>query len=244
MEDPIITIDHVNMQFRLTHEKVNSIKEYFIRMIKKDLRYSDFYALKNISFKVQKGERIGIIGPNGAGKSTLLKIISGIMKPTLGKVQVNGSISPLLELGAGFDDEFSGAENIYLNGAILGKTKKFLDEHFDEIVDYSELAEFIDSPVKNYSSGMKAKLGFSIATQVQSDILIIDEVLGVGDQHFKKKSSAKIKELMEKGITTLLVSHSIEQIKKLTDKTIWLEEGCMKAFGDSLKICERYEAEG
>jgi len=244
MEDPIITIDHVNMQFRLTHEKVNSIKEYFIRMIKKDLRYSDFYALKNISFKVQKGERIGIIGPNGAGKSTLLKIISGIMKPTLGKVQVNGSISPLLELGAGFDDEFSGAENIYLNGAILGKTKKFLDEHFDEIVDYSELAEFIDSPVKNYSSGMKAKLGFSIATQVQSDILIIDEVLGVGDQHFKKKSSAKIKELMEKGITTLLVSHSIEQIRKLTDQTIWLENGYMKAFGESNMVCDQYEVQG
>ncbi len=242
MENPIITIDNVTMQFRLSHEKVNSIKEYFIRMLKKNLRYSDFYALKNISFQVQKGQRIGIIGPNGAGKSTLLRIISGIMKPTKGSIQVNGSVSPLLELGAGFDDEFSGAENIYLNGAILGKTKHFLDEHFEEIVAYSELAEFIDSPVKNYSSGMKAKLGFSIATQVESDILIIDEVLGVGDQNFKKKSSAKIKELMEKGITTILVSHSIEQIRKLTDKTIWLEEGCMKAFGESDRVCDRYEA--
>ena len=242
MENPIITIDNVTMQFRLSHEKVNSIKEYFIRMLKKNLRYSDFYALKNISFQVQKGQRIGIIGPNGAGKSTLLRIISGIMKPTKGSIQVNGSVSPLLELGAGFDDEFSGAENIYLNGAILGKTKHFLDEHFEEIVAYSELAEFIDSPVKNYSSGMKAKLGFSIATQVESDILIIDEVLGVGDQNFKKKSSAKIKELMEKGITTILVSHSIEQIRKLTDKTIWLEEGCMKAFGESCEVCEQYEA--
>ncbi len=242
MENPIITIDNVTMQFRLSHEKVNSIKEYFIRMLKKNLRYSDFYALKNISFQVQKGQRIGIIGPNGAGKSTLLRIISGIMKPTKGSIQVNGSVSPLLELGAGFDDEFSGAENIYLNGAILGKTKHFLDEHFEEIVAYSELAEFIDSPVKNYSSGMKAKLGFSIATQVESDILIIDEVLGVGDQNFKKKSSAKIKELMEKGITTILVSHNIEQIRKLTDKTIWLEEGCMKAFGESYRVCDRYEA--
>ena len=242
MENPIITIDNVTMQFRLSHEKVNSIKEYFIRMLKKNLRYSDFYALKNISFQVQKGQRIGIIGPNGAGKSTLLRIISGIMKPTKGSIQVNGSVSPLLELGAGFDDEFSGAENIYLNGAILGKTKHFLDEHFEEIVAYSELAEFIDSPVKNYSSGMKAKLGFSIATQVESDILIIDEVLGVGDQNFKKKSSAKIKELMEKGITTILVSHNIEQIRKLTDKTIWLEEGCMKAFGESDRVCDRYEA--
>jgi len=244
VENTVIKVENVTMQFRLTHEKIDSIKEYFIRMIKKDLRYTNFCALKDITFNIQKGERIGIIGPNGAGKSTLLKIISGIMKPTKGTIQVNGSVSPLLELGAGFDDDFSGAENIYLNGAILGKTKKFLDEHFHDIVDYSELKEFINSPVKNYSSGMKAKLGFSIATQVESDILIIDEVLGVGDQHFRKKSSAKIRKLMEKGITTILVSHSIEQIRKLTDKTIWLEEGCMKAFGESWEVCEQYEAEG
>ena len=244
MENTVIKVENVTMQFRLTHEKIDSIKEYFIRMIKKDLRYSNFCALKDISFNIQKGERIGIIGPNGAGKSTLLKIISGIMKPTKGTVQVNGSVSPLLELGAGFDDDFSGAENIYLNGAILGKTRKFLDKHFHDIVEYSELKDFINSPVKNYSSGMKAKLGFSIATQVESDILIIDEVLGVGDQHFRKKSSEKIRNLMEKGITTILVSHSIEQIRKLTDKTIWLEEGCMKAFGESWEVCEQYEAEG
>ncbi len=242
MENPIIKVENVSMHFRLANEKVDSIKEYVIRLLTKKIRYTLFTALKNISFEVQQGDKIGIIGPNGAGKSTLLKIISGIMKPSQGLVQVRGNISPLLELGVGFDADFSGAENIYLNAAILGKSKRFIDQHFDEIVDYSELKEFINSPVKNYSSGMKAKLGFSIATQVQSDILIIDEVLGVGDQRFRKKSSAKIRELMEKGNTTILVSHNLEQIRKLTDKVIWLEQGCIKEFGESLAVCDQYES--
>lgn len=237
-----ISVENVTMKFRLTNEKIDSIKEYMLRSVKKDIRYSEFYALKSVSFKIYKGERVGIIGHNGAGKSTLLKIISGVMKPTSGKITVNGNIAPLLELGAGFDHDFSGAENIYLNGAILGKSKDFLDSKYNEIIEFAELGHFINTPVKNYSSGMKAKLGFSIAAQVQPDILIIDEILGVGDQHFKKKSSNKMVEIMESGKTVILVSHSIGQIKQFTDKVIWLHKGEIKEIGESKTVCSNYEA--
>jgi len=237
-----ISVDNVSMKFRLSNEKVDSLKEYLFRILHKDICYSEFYALKSVSFKIYSGERVGIIGHNGAGKSTLLKIISGVMKPTEGKVSVDGRIAPLLELGAGFDPDFSGAENIYLNGAILGETKEYLDSKYDEIVKFSGLEDFIYTPVKNYSSGMRAKLGFSIATQIEPDILIVDEILGVGDQQFKRKSSKKMTEMMESGKTVILVSHSLGQIKCLTDKVIWLHKGEIKEIGDTETVCSNYEA--
>ncbi|MFD2672024.1 ABC transporter ATP-binding protein [Marinicrinis sediminis] len=235
-----VKVENVTMQFRLSNEKVDNLKEYFVRVLKKEMRYSNFCALDSVSFEIKRGERIGIIGHNGAGKSTLLKIISGVMKPTQGKVQVNGAVAPLLELGAGFDPDFSGAENIYLNGAILGKSKEYLDNKFDEIVEFSELGHFIHSPVKNYSSGMRAKLGFSIATQIDPDILIVDEILGVGDEQFKIKSSEKMKEMMESGKTVIIVSHSINNIRTLTDIVIWLEKGTIRGIGDTQSICDCY----
>lgn len=239
--DVQISVENVSMYFRFATEKVDSIKEYFLKKLKKEISYSQFYALKSVSFKVAYGERIGIIGHNGAGKSTLLKVICGVMKPSSGKVIVKGEVAPLLELGAGFDQEFSGAENIYLNGAILGKQKKYLDMKFNEIVEYSELGNFINVPVKNYSSGMRARLGFSIATQIDPDILIIDEILGVGDQRFKEKSSKKMNELMDSGKTVILVSHSLNQIETMTDRVIWLDKGEIREIGDSKSVCSSYK---
>ncbi len=237
-----ISVDNVSMKFRLSNEKIDSLKEYVFRILKKNIRYSEFYALNSVSFKIYRGERVGIIGHNGAGKSTLLKIICGIMKPTEGNVYVNGNIAPLLELGAGFDPDFSGAENIYLNGAILGKTKEYLDSKYEEIINFSELGDFIYTPVKNYSSGMRAKLGFSIATQIEPDILVVDEILGVGDQQFKRKSSKKMMEMMKSGKTVILVSHSLNQIRNLTDKVIWLHKGEIKEIGETETVCRNYEA--
>lgn len=236
-----VNIENVSMKYRFLNEKIDTLKEYFFRRLKSNISYSEFYALKSVSFKIYSGERVGIIGHNGAGKSTLLKIIAGVIKPTEGNVSVCGNIAPLLELGAGFDQDFSGVENIYLNGAILGKSKEFLDEKYNEIVEFSDLREFIHTPVKNYSSGMRARLGFSIATQVNPDILIVDEILGVGDELFKRKSSDKMKEMMNSGKTIILVSHSIDQIKRLTDRVIWLHKGEIKDIGDSENICSKYE---
>lgn len=242
MEKVDIIVDNVTMKFRLSKEKVDSVKEYFLRRLNKNIQYSEFCALKSVSFKIYKGERVGIIGHNGAGKSTLLKIISGVLKPSEGKVIVNGSIAPLLELGAGFDPELSGSENIYLNGAILGKSKEFLDSKYEEIIEFSGLEKFINTPVKNYSSGMRARLGFSIATQVNPDILIVDEVLGVGDEHFRRKSSEKMRKLMYNGKTVILVSHNLKQIEELTDRVIWLEKGRIIKVDDSKKVCKEYKA--
>ncbi|MCF6093262.1 ABC transporter ATP-binding protein [Microaerobacter geothermalis] len=241
MEKVDIHVDNVTMKFRVSNEKVDSLKEYFLRVIKKNVRYSEFHALKSISFKIYRGERVGIIGHNGAGKSTLLKIISGVLKPSEGKVSVNGSIAPLLELGAGFDPELSGAENIYLNGAILGKTKEYMYSKYNEIVEFSGLGDFIYTPLKNYSSGMRARLGFSIATQVDPDILIVDEILGVGDEQFRKKSSDKMMEMINSGKTVIIVSHSLNQIKQLTDKVIWLHKGEIKEIGETKSICSEYQ---
>jgi ABC-2 type transport system ATP-binding protein len=241
MEKVDIHVDNVTMKFRLSNEKVDSLKEYLLRIVKKNMGYSEFHALQNVSFKINSGERVGIIGHNGAGKSTLLKIISGVMKPSDGRVSVNGQIAPLLELGAGFDPELSGTENIYLNGAILGKTKEYLDSKYEEIIEYSDLGDFIHTPVKNYSSGMRARLGFSIATQIEPDILIVDEILGVGDQQFRIKSSNKMKEMMNSGKTIILVSHSLNQIKNLTDKVIWLHKGEIKEMGETKTVCSNYE---
>lgn len=241
MSDTAIELRDVSMKFRLANEKIDSLKEFVIKSLKKNIRYREFYALKSVNLTIKKGERVGIIGANGAGKSTLLKVIAGVMKPTSGEVLVNGTIAPLLELGAGFDPELSGAENIYLNGAILGKSKEFLQEKYNEIVEYADIGEFIYSPIKNYSSGMRARLGFSIAICVDPDILIVDEILGVGDEQFKQKSSNTMRELMDSGKTVLLVSHSLNQIKKLTEKVIWLNKGQVRMIGPSEVVCKSYE---
>lgn len=236
-----IEVKNVSMQYRLTTEKVDSMKQYIIKKAKGQLHYEDFYALQDISFSVAKGEVLGIIGLNGAGKSTLLKIISGILKPTTGTAMVNGSIAPLIELGAGFNGDLSGMENIYLNGLILGHSKKIIKSKIEEIVEFSELSKFIHTPLKNYSSGMKARLGFSIATIVQPDILIVDEVLSVGDIKFKEKSENKILSMMKQGVTILFVSHSLGQIEKLCDRTLWLEEGMVREIGTTKEILEKYK---
>ncbi len=240
MDNKVIEVNNVTMTFKLTTQRIDSLKEYFIRKAKNEIKYKEFKALDSINFEIQKGERIGIIGNNGAGKSTLLKVISKIIKPTIGSVKVKGTIAPLLELGAGFDQELTGRKNIYLNGAILGKNKASLDNMIEEIIEFSEIGDFIDVPLKNYSSGMKARLGFSIASQIDADIIILDEVLGVGDKNFKKKSSEKIKELINSGKTIILVSHSLAEIKKLTEKTIWIEKGKIVKIGDTEKIVNEY----
>lgn len=239
-QGPALKVEHVGMKFNLSKEKVDNLKEYFIKFVKKELTYQEFWALKDVNFEVQAGDRVGIVGLNGAGKSTLLKVISGVLKPTEGSVTTNGKIVPLLELGAGFDKQYTGAENIYLYGALLGYSKSFIDEKYDEIVEFSELGEFIDVPVKNYSSGMRARLGFSIATVVKPDILILDEVLSVGDAQFRKKSEARIQSMFAQGVTVLFVSHSLEQVKRICNKVIMLEHGTVIAQGDVEDVATIY----
>lgn len=236
-----LKIDNVGVRFNMSTEKIDSLKEYAIKKVRRQLRYNEFWALKEVSFEVMKGQRMGILGLNGAGKSTLLKIIAGVLKATEGTVTKNGAIVPLLELGAGFDPQYTGAENIYLYGAVLGYSKAFIQEKFDEIVEFSELGDFINVPIKNYSSGMKARLGFSIATIVEPEILILDEVLSVGDAKFKKKSEKKIKDMFDKKVTVLFVSHSLAQVRSLCDHAIILEHGRVVAQGESQKVCDLYE---
>ena len=235
-------IENVSMKFNLSSEKVDNIKEYVIKMIKKELMFQEFWALRDISFEVQKGDRVGIMGLNGAGKSTLLKVISGVLKATQGTVTTNGKIAPLLELGAGFDRQYTGAENIYLYGAMLGYSKEFLEARYDEIVEFSELGSFIDVPVKNYSSGMRARLGFSVATIVEPDILILDEVLSVGDAKFRKKCKNRIQSMFDKGVTVIFVSHSTSQVLRMCNKGILLEQGRLIAQGDVEDVVSVYEA--
>lgn len=239
--DVAISVENVTMSFILSKEKIDNLKEYIIKFLTHKLEYNKFYALKDINFQVKKGEHLAILGLNGAGKSTLLKTIVGVYKPTEGKVRKTGVIAPLLELGAGFDGNYSGRENIYLYGAILGYDRNYIESKIDEIIEFSELGDFINVPVKNYSSGMKARLGFSIATAVEPDILILDEVLSVGDAGFKKKSLAKVKSMFDKGVTVLFVSHSIEQVKAICDKAILLDHGEIIARGDVLDVVEIYE---
>ena len=240
-KQPAIIVDNVSMKFNLSKEKVDSLKDYIIKSIKKEIKYNEFWALQNVSFTVEKGDRVGILGLNGAGKSTLLKVIAGVFKPTEGSVTKHGKMVPLLELGAGFDQQYTGKENIYLYGAMLGYSKSFIEEKFDEIVEFSELKEFIDVPIKNYSSGMKARLGFSIATLVSPDILILDEVLSVGDAKFRKKSEKKVLSMFDKGVTVLFVSHSLQQVQRLCNKAMILEKGKLIAYGDIDEISEQYE---
>ncbi len=240
-ENISIELKNVDLTFNVSNEKVDTIKESFIRTLKRDKsKKIKIHVLKDITFKIYKGEKIGIIGYNGAGKSTLLNVISGIYPPDKGTVVTNGNLSPLLSLGAGFDYNYSGRKNIILNGAVLGYNREFIEEKMDEIIEFSELGEFIDIPIKNYSSGMLAKLGFSIATAVEPDILIVDEILGVGDVSFQKKSSDKIKSLMDGGTTVLFVSHSIPQVRSICDKAIWIDKGEVREIGEVNKVCDNY----
>lgn len=238
-----VKVENVGMKFNLSSNKVDNLKEYFVRFIKRNIMYKEFWALRNVSFTINKGDRVAIIGYNGAGKSTILKIIAGVLKPTEGSVKTYGRIVPLLELGAGFDPQYTGAENIYLYGAILGYRREFIDRKYDKIVKFSELGDFINVPVKNYSSGMKARLGFSIATVVEPEILILDEVLSVGDAKFKKKSLKKVNKMMSSGVTVLFVSHSMSQIRKVCNKAIILEHGELKFYGDLEEAISIYEDE-
>ena len=237
----MIEVKNVSMSFRLSQDRIQSIKEYLVTLAKGKLKYKEFWALKNVSFTVRPGEVLGIIGRNGAGKSTILKVISGILKPTEGSVSVRGNIVPMLELGSGFDFDLTGRENIYLNGSILGYSSHFLDEKYDEIVSFSELGEFIEMPIRNYSSGMMMRLAFSIATVVNPEILIVDEILAVGDEAFQRKSRQRMLELMGGGTTVLFVSHRLDQIREMCDRVLWLDHGQIKMLGETKEVCDAYQ---
>ena len=241
---PIIEVKNVSMRFNLATEKTDTIKEYFVKLLKRQLMFNEFYALKGVSLTVNRGEAVALIGANGSGKSTLLKCIAGVLYPTTGSIEVRGSIAPLIELGAGFDPDLTARENIYLNGAVLGHDRKFMDEHFKSIVNFAELWDFIDVPIKNYSSGMVARLGFSIATEVSADILVVDEILSVGDFRFQEKCKARMTEMMEGGTTLLFVSHSEKQVIELCQKAAWLEKGELGFFGAATEAFAKYRERG
>lgn len=238
----VISVEHVSMRFNLASEKIDSFKDYVIKTIKRQITYGEFWALKDVSFSVRRGDSLGLIGLNGSGKSTMLKVIAGVLKPTKGSVKVQGSVAPLIELGAGFDMELTAAENIFLNGALLGYSRQEMEKHYDDIVDFSELHDFMNVPVKNFSSGMISRLGFSIATIGKPDILIVDEVLSVGDFRFQEKCQNRIKQMLDGGTTLLFVSHSIQQVEELCNKVVWLDKGVVKMFGESKNIAEIYSA--
>lgn len=237
----IIQLDNVTMHFRMNNDKIYSIKEYITRKLRNNITYTEFDALSDISFDVHKGEVVGIIGQNGAGKSTLLKVISGILTPSSGMVKCEGNIVPMLELGAGFDMDLTGRENVFLNGAVLGYSENFLKEKYDEILDFSELNQFIDMPIRNYSSGMLMRLAFSIATLVDPQILIVDEILAVGDSAFQKKSRERMEKLMSGGTTVLFTSHSLTQIREICNRAIWIDHGKMQMIGNTNEVCDAYE---
>lgn len=239
----MIDVDHVTIRFNLANQKVDNLKEYFVKLVKRELLFQEFLAVKDVSFQVRAGEAWGLIGANGSGKSTMLKAVSGILKPYKGSIQVNGRVAPLIELGAGFDQELTARENIFLNGCVLGHTEKFMQEHFDEIVDFAELEGFLDSPIKNYSSGMKARLGFSVATMVKPEILIVDEILAVGDYKFRQKCERRMNEMLEGGTTLLYVSHSIDEVRRLCDHALWIDKGVARMQGEVNQVCDAYMAE-
>lgn len=238
----MIEVNNVSMRFNMAREKHESLKEYFLAAVQGKLQFEEFYALRDVSLKVEKGEFYGLIGLNGSGKSTLLKVIAGVYKPSMGSVTVNGSIAPLIELGAGFDMDLTARENIYLNGTVLGLTPKYIDSKFDEIVEFSELRDFLDVPLKNYSSGMVSRIAFSIATITKPDILIADEILSVGDFMFQEKCEKRMAELMSGGTTVILVSHSIDQIERMCDRVTWLEKGRVRMTGTTAEVCAAYKA--
>lgn len=240
MSKTMIEVSDVSMRFRMNSDRIMSLKEFVTTALRGKLRYQEFTALEHVSFTVKKGETLGLIGRNGAGKSTMLKVISGILKPTEGRVTCHGNVVPMLELGSGFDMDLTGKENIFLNGAILGYSEEFLKAKYDEIVEFSELGQFIGAPIRNYSSGMLARLAFSIATVVQPEILIVDEILAVGDAQFQEKSKRRMMELMGGGTTVLFVSHSIEQVREMCGRVVWLEQGRMKAMGTAEDVCQAY----
>lgn len=237
----MIRVEDASMMFNMSSDRIDNIKEYVIRLVKRQLMFQEFWALKHISFELEKGDSLGIVGLNGSGKSTLLKMIAGVLKPTEGKIYTGGGIAPLIELGAGFDDDLSAQENVYLNGAILGYSKEYMDKKYEEIIEFAELQDFTQIPLKNYSSGMKARLGFAIATMNVPDILILDEVLSVGDYKFQEKSFHRMQEILDSGATVLFVSHSVEQVRKICKKALWLSNGEMKMFGDVEAVCSAYE---
>ncbi len=238
--EKIIEINNVTMEYTMANDRINSIKEFLIKLVKGKLKFKKFTALKDVTFDIEKGEVVGLIGHNGAGKSTMLKIISGIVNPTKGSVKVNGNVVPMLELGAGFDSDMSGKENIYLNGSILGYSKKFLDEKYDDIVRFAELEDFINEPIRNYSSGMVARLAFSIASAVNPEILIVDEILSVGDINFQQKSLNRMKEMMGGGTTVLLVNHNIDVVKEMCNKVVWIEKGEVVKIGPAREVCDEF----
>lgn len=241
MAENIIEVNDVSMRFNMSKERVDSIKEYFIKLVKHQLQFEEFYALKNVSLNIKKGEVVGIVGLNGSGKSTMLKVVSGILRPSSGTVRVNGTISPLIELGAGFDFDLSARENVYLNGSVLGFSRQTMEEKMDEIIDFAELRDFMDVAIKNFSSGMVARLGFSIATITRPDILIVDEILSVGDFLFQEKCEKRIAEMMSGGTTVIIVSHSLEQIKRLCSRVVWLQKGNIIMDGPTAEVCKEYE---
>lgn len=242
-QDSIISIKDVSMVFNLASEKVDSLKEYVLKLIQKQLMVQAFHALNGINLEIKRGEAVALIGANGSGKSTLLKVIAGVMSPTKGSVTVNGSIAPLIELGAGFDMDLTARENVFLNGAVLGYDRKFMQKHFDSIIDFAELWDFVDVPVKNFSSGMVARLGFAIATEVRADVLIVDEVLSVGDFRFQQKCEERMGKMMADGTTLLFVSHSTRQVRELCQKAAWLKKGKLQMFGEVNEVCDSYEAD-
>ncbi|MBE5957546.1 MAG: ABC transporter ATP-binding protein [Lachnospiraceae bacterium] len=243
MAKSVLKVEDVSIRFNLSKENVDNLKELIVKKLKGEkIRYNEFWALKDINFELKKGDRLGILGLNGAGKSTLLKVIAGVYKPTTGKITRRGNMAPMIELGAGFDPNYTGRENIFLYGSVLGFPREFLEEKYEEILEFSELGDFIDVPIKNYSSGMRARLGFSIATVVEPDILILDEVLSVGDAKFRKKCEKKMKSMFDHGVTVLFVSHSLDQVKRLCNKAILLDHGKMVEIGDIDKVAALYES--
>jgi lipopolysaccharide transport system ATP-binding protein len=239
-EKTVIRVQDVTVRFNIASEKIDSIKEYFVKLVKRQLQFQEFLALKNVSLDIKRGESWGIVGRNGAGKSTLLKLICGILLPDRGSVVVDGAISPLLELGAGFDQDLTAEENIFLEGAILGRSRKFMEEHYDAIVEFSELQDFMKMPLKNYSSGMQARMGFAVATVVEPEILIVDEILGVGDMAFQVKCEKRIRQMLDHAATLLLVSHSNEEVQRLCDKAIWMRQGEIVMSGAAGEVCSAY----